>query len=83
MSPYDRPADLIEGVLAGRMSAAEAIVETKGFPDAAWNDCLLAEACHMLIHFCDDEDIRERDPGYASWQREGLAGLASRLRSVG
>jgi hypothetical protein len=32
MSPYDQLADLIEGVLAGRMSAAEAIVETEGFP---------------------------------------------------
>jgi hypothetical protein len=49
-----------------------------------WKQCMASDnelnnGYHQLIHFLDDEDIREREPEYARVQSAGLARVARLL----
>jgi hypothetical protein len=75
-----RVAEIIERVLAGRLSASDALARAEA---EAWpaDDRLISNAWHALMHYQADADIRERDDGYAEWQRQDLSAHVAKLRA--
>ncbi len=57
-------ADILQQVLNNKISAKEA---RNRWPDHA-RDPSLDVAFHLLYHYEDDEDIRQKDLKYAKWQ---------------
>jgi hypothetical protein len=76
----ERLAQLLESVAAGRVSASEALSETEKWTDVPWKERLIDHAWHVLGHYDEDTDIRERNPSYAESSRKGLQKYAEQLR---
>lgn len=74
-------AELVEGVLQGRLTPAHALERMKGWKEFPWNEKLFDTTSHTLHHFHSDEDVREKEPQYAAEQRAYLLKLAGLLRS--
>ena len=82
MVSYDkrrRVAELLRAVAAGRTTADEALTLSEQWDDIPWDLKGFDDASHALQHFKIDEEIRRRDEGYGTYQREGLYGIASAL----
>jgi hypothetical protein len=69
---------LIDGVLAGDLSASEAVQAVEELANT--HDADVDDAYHALIHFREDEDIRSEDSGYGHRQSQWLARHAQKLR---
>src|SRR5690242_20594981 len=76
----ERLAELLESVVAGQISAGEALAETASWPSVLWQERLFDHAWHVLSHYQQDADIRESDASYAKGSRSGLLRYAKRLR---
>ncbi len=70
---------VLEKVLAGNMSADEALVEWPTVDEES-NEIVIG-AWHELTHYAADADIRMKDPEYAEYQREQLTSYVSRLNN--
>lgn len=70
---------ILEKVLAGDMSADDALIEWSDIDDES-NEIMIG-AWHELTHYAADADIRAKDTEYAEYQREQLKTYASRLSS--
>jgi hypothetical protein len=57
-------AEILKGVIENKMTPKEA---RSKWPDYK-NDPSLDVAFHLIYHFEDDEDIRNKDAKYAEWQ---------------
>jgi len=68
--------DLLQSVLEGNVSAAEAIEK---WPLDS-NDKLVDRVYGLLYHLRDDEDIRSKDKRYADWQFNEFRSLLEDLR---
>ena len=77
----ERLAVLIERVLAGELSAADAIKDADVLPQPTATDDVFDDVYHLLIHYREDEDICRKSPTYAAEQRASLASWIARLRS--
>jgi hypothetical protein len=71
-------ADLLQAVLEGNISAADAIEK---WP-SDYSDKLVNKVCNLLYHFRDDEDIRSKDKRYADWQFNEFRSLLAELRRM-
>lgn len=78
-----RLAQILEAVAKGDLRAEEALRETESWKDVPWGKKLWNAAWHNLYHFQSDTDIRQKDPQYASAQRDYLFFLAGLLRKPG
>jgi hypothetical protein len=68
---------LLEGVAEGDIDPDQAL---RDWGDVDQDqDQLFASAWHELIHFVDDDDIREKDEEYDSYQRQLLKDYAKRI----
>jgi hypothetical protein len=78
-----RFAELIERVVAGRISVGSALqlTESTDWNDIPWKERTLDLAWHLLKHFQVDEDIRAKDPTYDTAMKSQLLEYAARLRS--
>ena len=77
-----RLADLIEDVVAGKASMADATRLMEEWVDFPWKERQINDACHTLTHFEIDQDIRDRQPEYDSRMKKQLRSLAENLRKA-
>ena len=69
---------LLENVAGNRIDSGVALQQ---WPDIETEtDKLLAASWHDLSHFAADRDIRDRDPSYATYQRDLLLDRAKKIK---
>jgi len=61
--------DLARGLLAHTLTCDQVRAELSGQPGLPGGP---ADLVHFLEHYIADQDIRERDRGYADWQEAEL-----------
>jgi hypothetical protein len=70
---------LLDGVIDGVIPANDAL---QCWPNIdAETDDVVTQAWHDLSHYASDEDIRERDPDYAKYQKTLLQSHIYELKS--
>ena len=77
-----RLADLIEDLVAGKASMADATRLMEEWFDFPWKERQINDAWHTLMHFEIDQDIRDRVPEYDSRMKKHLRGLTENLRKA-
>lgn len=70
-----KAVELLKSVIEGKIPANRA---RELWPEVDSDEDLNA-GFHLLYHFEDDEDIRLKDPRYASWQIGELEKVISKL----
>jgi hypothetical protein len=71
---------LLESVVAGTLDASTALEQWPNI-DSETDDLLVA-SWHDLAHLAADKDIRERDPGYATYQKDLLLDRAKKIKET-
>ena len=77
-----RLANLIDDIVAGKTSMADATRIMEEWVDFPWKERLINDAWHALTHFEIDQDIRDRQPEYDSRMKKQLRSLAENLRKA-
>jgi hypothetical protein len=78
----EKLAELLELVASGQLSASAALsrINEEKWSDVLWQERLFDHAWHVLGHFREDADTREKDPSFAEASRIGLLKYAKQLR---
>ena len=69
---------LLEGVADSTLDASAALEQWTDIDSET--DNLLAASWHDLTHFAADKDIRDRDPGYAAYQKDLLLDRVKKIK---
>jgi len=77
-----RLANLIDDIVAGKTSMADATRSMEEWVDFPWKERQINDAWHTLTHFETDQDIRDRQPEYDSRMKKQLRSLAENLRKA-
>lgn len=77
----NRFANLLEQVIDGKLTAADALKMAEAWHDVSWKERALNVAWHTLVHFNIDSDIREKNSEFDERMRKELRRHASILRA--
>ena len=78
MNDNFKAANLLQLVIDNKISPIDA---REKWPMNSDNK-ILKQAFHMLYHYEDDEDIREKDSKYAKWQVSEFQKIIDQLRKA-
>ena len=76
---YSNIRSLLRRALDGELSLDDAGLFMSGI--SARDDELVQQAAHIVIHYLDDEDLREKDPEYDKLMRAELLSYVKQLES--